>query len=610
MTESTRADSANVTFLEQTLWQQFRAVEAPGDFVHCWLALQCHYIAGACVGVVVLGEPGSGPFAPVAVWPAGESPPRDLTATTEKCLREQRPIAREGPSRQLALPIEVDGEVCGVVAIGIEGEEGDTRSLLWRLRWGSAWLETLLRRQQGQDDERQKQRTVLAFDFIGLVLEQPSFAGACSALVSELSLRMAADPVSIGFIEKGHMKLRALSHSAQFGARMGFVRHLESAMEEAADQQTVIQCPLPSSWDYRVVRAHEELLASHKAGSVLTLPLQVDKEVVGAVTVERQGDTAFSDDEVELLDSAVSVLGPILYLQRRDDRSIWYKLFDAIRMQTVRLFGPHYLGRKIASLVLVVLVALFSVLTGEYRVTSPAIVEGLVQRALVAPYDGYIKSQMARAGDVVTEGQLIATLDDQDLALERIRWRTKARQSLAEYDQALARQERSTANIIRAERDQAEAQVQLLDLQLARSQIHAPFTGILVAGDLSQKVGAAVRRGEELFRLAPLEDHRVILKVDEGDIMDIRVGQTGFLRLSALADRVLAYEVTLITSIAEQEEGRNYFRVEAVLHDDATRLRPGMQGVAKTQVDDRLVIGIWSEKLIDWLRLFVWTWWP
>ncbi|GGO79231.1 hypothetical protein GCM10011348_13000 [Marinobacterium nitratireducens] len=610
MTESTRADSANVTFLEQTLWQQFRAVEGPDDFVRSWLALQCHYIPGAGAAVVVLGEPGTGPFAPVASWPADEPPARELSSTVEKCLQERRPIAREGPARQLALPLEMDGEICGAIALALEGEDGDNRSLLWRLRWGSAWLEALLRRQQGREDERQKARTVLAFDFIGLVLEQPSFSSACNALASELSVQLNADPVAIGFIEKGQVRLKALSHSTQFGERMSYVRHVQAAMEEAADQRSVILCPPPPTWDYRVTRAHEALLETHRANAALTLPLRMGQEVVGAISLERSGDQGFSDDEVELLDSAVSVLGPILYLQRRDDTSIWRKLYDAARLQLVRLFGPHYIGRKIATLALILLVVLFSVVTGEYRVTSPAIVEGLVQRAIVAPYDGYIKSQMARAGDLVQEGELIATLDDQDLALERIRWHTKARQSMAEYDQALARQERSTANIIRAERDQAEAQVRLLDLQLARSRIQAPFAGVLVAGDLSQKVGAAVRRGEELFRLAPLDEHRVILKVDEGDVMDLHPGQTGYLRLSSMADRVMAYEITLITSIAEQEEGRNYFRVEAVLRDDVPRLRPGMQGIAKTRVDDRLVIRIWSEKLIDWLRLFVWTWWP
>ncbi|MEJ2761467.1 MAG: hypothetical protein P8126_08020 [Gammaproteobacteria bacterium] len=68
--------------------------------------------------------------------------------------------------------------------------------------------------------------------------------------------------------------------------------------------------------------------------------------------------------------------------------------------------------------------------------------------------------------------------------------------------------------------------------------------------------------------------------------------------------------MTLVTSIAEQEEGRNFFRVEALLRDEVPNLRPGMEGVAKTRVDDRPVIRIWSEKLVNWLRIFLWTWWP
>ncbi|MEH6585179.1 MAG: HlyD family efflux transporter periplasmic adaptor subunit [Halioglobus sp.] len=610
MTESTRADTASLTLLEQTLWQQFRAADSPEDFVQRWLALQCQYIGGVRAAVVVLGEPKVGPFAPLASWPEEGSPSRELAAAAEECLRENRPVMIEGSSRQLALPIEVEGDLYGAVAVSLEAGDSDTRSLLWQLRWGSAWLEALLRRQQGQEDDRQKERTVLAFDLIGLVLEQTSFDAACNSLVSELAFRLDCDPVSIGFTNNGRMQLKAISHSAQFGERMSFVRKIEAAMEEAADQDVVVLCPQPPGWDYRVARAHDDLLESHKISTALTLPLQAEGETIGGITLERSGGESFSEDEAELLDSAVSVLGPLLNLRRYENYSLWRKTRDAARLQAVRLFGPHHLGRKLAAGTALLLIFLFTVVTGEYRVSSPAVVEGLVQRTIVAPFDGYINSQLARAGERVEEGQLIATLDDQDLALERIRWSTKASQSVAEYDQALARRERSTANIIQAELEQAEAQVELLDQQLARTRIRAPFSGVLVAGDLSQKVGGAVRRGEELFRLAPLEDHRVILNVGEADVMDMRVGQLGSLRLAAQPDQLLDYEVTLITSLSEQAEGRNFFRVEAVLHEDAPELRPGMQGIAKTRVEDRLVIRIWSEKMVDWMRMFLWTWWP
>ena len=62
--------------------------------------------------------------------------------------------------------------------------------------------------------------------------------------------------------------------------------------------------------------------------------------------------------------------------------------------------------------------------------------------------------------------------------------------------------------------------------------------------------------------------------------------------------------------MAEAREGRNYFRVEARLDQASDRLRPGMEGVAKTSVEQRLLIWIWTRRLIDWTRLALWKWMP
>ena len=205
---------------------------------------------------------------------------------------------------------------------------------------------------------------------------------------------------------------------------------------------------------------------------------------------------------------------------------------------------------------------------------------------------------------------MLATLDDRDLSLERLRWSTTHRQHLAEYDRALADRERAEANIIRAQIDQAAAQIELLDEQLTRTRIVAPFDGIIISGDLSQSVGATVERGQEFFKITPLDAYRVILEVDDGDIENIKVGQTGALRISSIPEDPLDYTVERITPVSEQDEGRNFFRVEASLHRITERIRPGMKGVAKTNIEERRLIWIWTEGLVDWLRLTLWKWLP
>jgi len=75
-------------------------------------------------------------------------------------------------------------------------------------------------------------------------------------------------------------------------------------------------------------------------------------------------------------------------------------------------------------------------------------------------------------------------------------------------------------------------------------------------------------------------------------------------------DEHLTYGVERVTPIAEQAEGRNYFRVEATLQQNSKVIRPGMGGIAKTDIEERLLILIWTEKTFDWMRLALWKWLP
>ena len=157
-----------------------------------------------------------------------------------------------------------------------------------------------------------------------------------------------------------------------------------------------------------------------------------------------------------------------------------------------------------------------------------------------------------------------------------------------------------------ADHKTAQAQLALIRAQLDRTRIIAPFDGLVVSGDLSQSVGTALRRGEELFRIAPLDDWRVVLRVDEEDIRDITAGQTGRLRLSARPEAPLAFEITQVTPVAQAEGGRNAFRVEARLADPPDWLRPAMEGVARVDIDERLIADIWTRRARIRLSLFLW----
>ena len=138
----------------------------------------------------------------------------------------------------------------------------------------------------------------------------------------------------------------------------------------------------------------------------------------------------------------------------------------------------------------------------------------------------------------------------------------------------------------------------------------APFDGVIVEGDLTQSLGSPVEKGQLLFQIAPLDGYRIILAVDERDIGEIQAGQRGELALAAMPGRPLPLTVERLTPVATTEDGYNAFRVEARLDHQVKALRPGMEGIAKIEIEERQLLWIWTHDLADWLRLWVWSWWP
>jgi multidrug resistance efflux pump len=304
------------------------------------------------------------------------------------------------------------------------------------------------------------------------------------------------------------------------------------------------------------------------------------------------------------------LVGPILNNRLIEERWLIRKALDSCVRQLKRLFGPRYLLRKLIVLLLAGLTVFFALFKVDYRVSAPTFIEGKVQRVVASPFDGYVKEAPARPGDVVQADEMLCVLDDRELKLERLKWVTEKEQLLKEYHAAMAEHDRSQISILRAKIDQADAQLTLIVEQLARTQVVAPFTGVVMSGDLSQSLGAPVERGQVLYEVTPLAEYRVIVEVDERDINEIKVGQPSELVLPSTADEVFPFVVEKITPVSIAREGRNYFRVEGRMPQNSTRLRPGMEGIGKITIDRRKLIWVWTHAAVDWVRMQIWRWWP
>ena len=609
-------EAASVTPLDQVLWSVMSAETAPIPFARAWLALLCRMLAGAERAVLVLRQDGG--LAPVARWPDGDPGSAQLSQAAELALRERRgvvsrPRARgrtdDGRPSQLAFPLIVDNQEQGVIAVECQGvSDGALREVMRQLQWGVAWIELRQRRAQAADDASRLRQGYAALDIAATALSAETFDAAVRATATDMAVRMQVSRVSIGWLQRRSVKVAGISHTVGAGQKADATVNVGAAMEEAIDQGASILFPLPGEEPLPSRAAHSRMVGQGAGPYVLTVPLTMHGRIAGAIMVE--SETPIDQAMVDVTEAIAGLIGPILGQLHQQQRWLTTIALHILDRTARQLLGPeHYLLKLVTGVVLATVV-FFALFQTEYRVSAPAVVEGEVRRSIAAGLDGYIGAEYARAGQVVQQGDMLATLDDTELNLQRLRWIATRQQHQLELDKALGAGSRAEVNIASAQVAEANAEIALLDAQLARTKIVAPFTGVVTNGDLSQSVGMPVQRAQVLFEIAPLDSYRVIVRVPDNEIGRVATDTTGRVVLAALPDQTFDLHVVRLTPIAEQSDGSNSFRVEAKLDQVSPRLRPNMEGVAKLDAGRHLLIWAWTHHLLDAVRLWLWSWWP
>lgn len=584
-----------------------------------WLAWQCQMISGIIHGALYLPDETGQITSADTSWPAtthDNSALLDDTARQAFCKNTDilLPKVKYGPDQQrscdvLACPLTDKDGTFAVIACSISARStAQQQAIVQIVKWSGIWLKTLLQQQSAVANRD----NTFTRDLLTAIFNHDNSHAAAIDAVNLLSNHFNCERVSLGFQHHVQIRLRALSHIASFDPRSELIRELEAAMEESVDQQCSIALPPPagnavSDHSLTICRANTELAARQGNHSTLSLPLPGKSGYIGAITLERPGDQPFSQKTVERCEGLARVIGPALELKQRDERTLWTKALETLQQRCAELIGPNHLKLKLAATAALCLLLLLALTNGNYKVTAPATIEAASRQVLVAPQDGYVKEVKLRAGDVVKKGQLIATLDDRTLLLERQKWLSEQRKIDNEYQQALAIRDRAQISILLAQRNQVNAERQLVEARLTRTELRAPFDGMIVSGDLSQSMGAPVNTGQVLYEVAPMDSFRVALELNEYDMDGLKAGKTGQLMIAALPQKPFAIVLDQVIPVAISAEGRNYFRIEASLPAHSAALQPGMRGVAKVDMGKRKLLWIWTHAVVDRISLWLWS---
>lgn len=597
-------------------WRLLSEAESVRDTALPWLAIQSAWLPNFQRGALMLWDTSKSSFRVIARWPENDSGSDAIKLAAEKAVKENKGVVqnagKEDASIALAYPLHTDGQIVGVVVCEItRPAENALRNIMRQMQWGKTWLEFALYREKYGDSVITGLQSRMALDSFVRVLDAGSVESGMQGLVGLLAAQFGCDRVSIGLPGKTAVTVRAISNSFKLGERQDLVRLLGDAMDEASDQKlTIVTGPAVAERSAPVIESQLKHIKAAEVETLLTVPVFQQDALSGVMAFEWPKDSKFKPEYVTLAEAISHIVVPLVAFRARSERSVIHIAWSRIKAYANVLLDAGQNRRRIgwSFAALALLMAFF--VNGDFRVTTQARLEGTIQRSIVASIDGYILSQHARAGDRVKNGDVLARLDTKDLMLENLRWTAQKQQYLAEASKALAEHNRAASNVARTQVAQADAQIKLIAEQLRRTNLLAPFDGIVVSGDLSQSVGAAVRRGDLLFEVAPLDTYRVALFVDERDIGHIQAGQEGILVSPARPDDPVTIKVTRITPIADARDGQTVFRVEATAEQSLEWMQPGLEGIAKVTIGSRNLVWIWTHNFTDWLRLTLWSWWP
>ena len=451
-----------------------------------------------------------------------------------------------------------------------------------------------------------------------LVLHAPGLAVAAQRVVDLLADAGGFDRCTLAIASPAGLRLLAASGTDLAASPERTDSHDAlrlGALEESLAQAVSLSWPPTVSESVvdrglRQVTHEQRLLQAATGGAVASLPIGLDGVAVAAACFERADPgRPISAEEITRLQPAIYVAALALRSLARGERGLGShararlgEAWHTLRRPDRRLRRRVIIAAALATSGLVAIPV-------DQEVGGRARLEGRLQRIISAPADGFVKTPWVRPGDHVKAGQPLVDLVDGDLRLERERLASQLDQRENGYAEAMGRADRVGASSSLAQVGETQAQLGLVDAQLARGRIVAPFDALVVQGDLAQSSGAPLKQGDPLLTLAADgAGQRVVIEVDEIDIAAVRPGQMGRLAVSSLPWQSFGITVERVDPTARAVEGRNVFDVEARLDAASSALRPGLLGRAQVDVGRAPLAWTWGVRLVESARVAWWSW--
>ena len=517
--------------------------------------------------------------------------------------RSEEPV-RAGSAMLVKLEVS-EQERCAALLYFEKDLPGDEEDLGGVLRLIANTPALYIRSQQLGMSQEDVRNCVQTLDILSLLNEQKEYKAMVMALCNEAKWRYHCDRVSLGYHEEPYVRLQAISNMDRFEKKMDIVGQLESVMEECVDQDEDLLYPAPEGSGF-ILRDHETYAKAEGVEHLLSVPLRHGEKTVGALTFERATEP-FRETDVKAARVLADQIERRVVDMKKQSRWFGARMLDGIRESLGGLLGYRHTWRKLFAIVGTAVLLTLIFVRVEYRVEAPFILQSSEITHVPAPFKGFLSEVLVTVGDRVDERQPLLKLDTSELLLERANTLAEIQRFASQAEKAEAERRISDMLIAQAQQKQSQANLDLLDYRIQRASVEAPYEAMIVEGDLTDRVGAPVEKGDLLMRMTRMDNLYVEMKADERDIHDIRNSVNGEFAFNSKPDSHFPFELNRIEPVAMPDSAGNIFYVNGDIQGSVEDWwRPGMSGIAKINAGKRSLLWICTHRLVDFLRLKLW----
>jgi RND family efflux transporter MFP subunit len=430
-------------------------------------------------------------------------------------------------------------------------------------------------------------------------------------IVNATSALISYDRCAIGILQRGKMRLGAISGSTEVDRKDPDVRRLEDLLQWIFFSGSNVSVTQSEDGSIEADRpeTEEKFRAVFQATGLRSfygVLLSDEEGKLGALAFESKEPLVFDEETQDLLQilvnqATVAVRNAQLY-QQVPLAGFWKPLLEKRR----RLREIPQRRRRAWGIGVLLATVLLVAVPWRLRISGPARIAPGQRVTVAAGVDGIVKSVLHREGDHVEAGDALAVLRDESYQAELAE--AGAALEIAESDMARHQERGNAAEMFAAQsrRDELRSKIALAQDRLSRTQIRSPIAGVIVTPHIEQRVGQFLTAGSELCVVADAATVTAEVAVPEGDATLLRIGQTVSLKMNPYPTHTFRGDVTRVGAELREEGDQRFVIAETRVTDAGRLLRAGMLGRAKVAVGNRRLVTAIFRKPARYLWLKLW----